>query len=217
MGEKINSVLLYGGTFDPIHMGHLISVSAVADHIHADRIILVPSAVPPHKQSQHISTFEHRYTMAELAVAGDSRFRVSDCESHRQGPSFTIDTVQYFRNQYGSQVELCWLIGADSLGELPGWHQAATLVTMCRIVTARRPGWPTEADMERLSAAFDQARVDTLLADQYDTPLIDLSGTYIRQQVLLRRSIRYMVPTAVAEYIRQHGLYVDDQSAAFRP
>lgn len=144
--------------------------------------------------------------MAKLAVDGDALFEVSDVEFHRAGPSYTIDTVAEFRGRLGAGVELVWIIGADSLPELPTWHRIAELVKQVRIVTATRPGW-SPPPIETLSAAVGLEAAKGLFADCITTPAIDISATQIRTRVAKGQNIRYLVPPGVTSYIERNKLY----------
>lgn len=197
---------LYGGSFDPIHFGHLISARSIAEQLDLERIVLIPSARPPHKQGVTMTSAEHRLAMARTAVEGDPLFEVSDVELHREGPSYTYDTVGQFLNVYGEDAMLCWIIGGDTLPELPSWYRVAELVQRVRIVTATRPGW-TPPDPAILTPAVGSEAARSLLADSLTTPEIDISATDIRQRVRDGRSIRYMVPESSRSYIARHGLY----------
>jgi len=197
---------LYGGSFDPIHFGHLVSARAIAEHFNIQRIILIPAARPPHKTGPSVTPVEHRLTMARLAVEGDPLFEVSDAETLRSGPSYTIDTVDYFRVQCGPAVELFWIIGADTLPELAQWHRVAELLSRVRIVSAARPGWRTP-DLANLRSKVGDDPVDRLLRDCCPTPEIDISATDIRHRVQSNRSVRYFVPDHVIAYITAHSLY----------
>jgi nicotinate-nucleotide adenylyltransferase len=199
---------LYGGSFDPIHFGHLISARSIAEKLDLARIVLIPSARPPHKRDVVLSDVNHRLEMAKLAVAGDSLFEVSDVELHREGPSYTLDTVGEFRARLGAGVDMTWIIGADSLPELPTWYRIADLVTQVRIVTATRPGW-TPPPLGALMAAVGPERALALLEDCVPTPAIDISSTQIRERVLHQKSIRYMTPESVTSYIVSKGLYIN--------
>ncbi|HKQ47085.1 MAG TPA: nicotinate-nucleotide adenylyltransferase [Phycisphaerae bacterium] len=203
MSQRIG---LYGGSFDPIHFGHLISARSIAEQLGLARIVLIPSARPPHKRGVVLSDARHRLAMVKLAVAGDPLFEVSDVELHRAGPSYTIDTVADFRTRLGPEVELIWIIGADSLPELPTWHRIAELVTQVRIVTATRPGWKPPA-LEALAAVVGAVRAQALFDDCVSTPAIDISSTQIRERAAKKRSIRYLTPDEVTSYISKNGLY----------
>ena len=197
---------LFGGSFDPIHVGHLIAARAVAEEIGLSRVILIPSAHPPHKRSGDLAAADHRLAMTRLAVADEPGFEVSDVELQREGPSYTIDTVESFRRTLGSEAELHWIIGSDSLPELPTWHRVDELVDLCAIVTATRPGYETP-DLTHLTGPLSPAQVQRLRDTLCATPRIDVAATGIRDRVRCGRSIRYLVPEAVRDYIEQHGLY----------
>lgn len=197
---------LYGGSFDPIHFGHLISARCIAEEAGLERVILIPSARPPHKQGRVLTDPRHRLAMARLAVEGDPLFAVSDVELHRPGPSYTYDTVMHFHATYGASAELHWIIGADSLPELPSWYRIRDLAAAVTILTARRPGSPIP-EIEGLAAVVGGAVAQTLLAHCHETPEIDISSSGIRARVESGLSIRYLLPETIAGYISTAGLY----------
>jgi nicotinate-nucleotide adenylyltransferase len=198
-------VLLFGGTFDPIHHGHLIVSRAAAEELGCRRVILIPSARPPHKQGHTLSDGRLRLAMARAAVAGESDFAVSDWEMSQEGPSYTLRTVQHFQQEL-PDTELFWLIGMDSLAELHTWYRLPELVAACTFVTAARPG-DQPPDWNRLAGIVGPDAVAHLQDHVLATPAIDISATRIRQRVRDGRSIRYLVPPAVADYIAARGLY----------
>ena len=197
---------LYGGSFDPIHFGHLISARAMAEHFDLQRVILIPAPRPPHKPSEKLTFVEHRLAMTRLAVEDDPLFEVSDVECDRPGASYTIDTVDFFRARHGPQTQLFLIIGADLLPDLASWHRISDLVAAARIVSAARPGWQAH-DLAALRAAVGQDAVDRLVADCCRTPEIGISSTDIRLRVKSGRSVRYLMPESVAAYIEQQGIY----------
>ncbi len=197
---------LFGGTFDPIHIGHLISARAVAECLRLDQLILIPSAKPPHKHAEAVAEAGDRLEMVRLAIADEQAFELSDCEIRRAGPSYTIETVRHFRDRLAPEVELYWIIGADSLAELSIWHRIAELAELCQIVTACRCGFESP-DLSPLTGLLDPQQIKRLEAGLLATPLIDISATQIRRRVSERLSIRWLVPPAVARYIEQRGLY----------
>jgi len=204
--EKGKGVLLFGGTFDPIHHGHLIVSRWAAEQLGVARVVLIPSAVPPHKVGNQITDAQDRLRMAQLAVEGDELFEVSDCELQREGPSFTLDTVRYFRRLYHEDIKLYWLIGADSLPELAGWYEVKQLVDECMVVTAARPGSET-GDLSALGSVLEEEQIGRIRQHILNIPQIEISSTDIRARVRQGQTIDYLVPTAVADYIHKHRLY----------
>ncbi len=200
---------LYGGSFNPIHHGHLIVARSVAERLRLDRVILLPSARPPHKGDRTLLDASHRAAMVKLAIEGESLFQFSDFDLTREGPSYTIDTVTHFGKLLGAKVELFWIIGADSLTELTTWHRVRDLVDACHIVTAARPGWDA-IDWTGLRKVLSDAQVGALQAGILPTPRIDISSTDIRHRVCAGLSIRYLVPESVLMYIDRNSLYRED-------
>jgi nicotinate-nucleotide adenylyltransferase len=202
----VDKLLLFGGSFNPIHHGHLIVSRFAAEHLGCTRVILVPSAAPPHKQDQPLAPAADRVAMCHLAVADDPQFDLSDWETQQPGPNYTLHTIRHFQAVLGPAAELHWLIGMDSLHELGAWHRANELVEACTIVTAARPGFaPPERSV--LAERFSPPQIDRLLVHVVEGPRIDIAGTDIRARVRAGRSIRYLVAEAVRDYIQQHGLY----------
>ncbi len=204
---------LYGGSFDPIHHGHLIIARCIAERQSLDEVVFLPSASPPHKHAADLMDSAHRGEMVKLAIEGEAGFRFSDHDLKRSGPTYTIDTISYFQQLLGSNVDVFWIVGADSLAEMATWHRVRSLVDACRIITAARPGWD-EINVDPLRACLSQSQVDRLLGDVQQTPRIDISATDIRRRLGDGASIRYLVPDSVRGYIERNGLY---QSAANRP
>lgn len=203
MGARIG---LFGGTFNPVHIGHLIIARAALEHLGLERIVLIPSANPRHKSPEAVADTVDRLAMLRLAVADEPGFDVSACEIERPGMSYTIDTVAFFRKELSDRAELYWLIGADSLSELASWHRVDELVCMCRIVTAARPGWESP-DLSALTERVGERQVRRLRDGILPTPRIDISASEIRRRVRQGRSVRWLVPMAVAQYIDRRGLY----------
>ncbi len=197
---------LYGGTFNPIHNGHLIVARAIAEQLGLHRLIFLPSASPPHKPNERLLDPEHRAEMIRLAIADEPRFESSDFDLTRSGPSYTFSTVTHFRKVLGPEAELHWIIGADSLAELTIWYRVSALVDACRIVTAARAGWE-EIDWDELGDLLDEAQIGRLKAGVLDTPVIEVSSTDIRDRIHQGLSIRFLVPDCVAVYIEKHALY----------
>lgn len=202
----MGGVLLFGGSFNPVHIGHLIVARAVGEQLGADRVVLIPSAQPPHKHMAHLLEASHRLKMLRLAVRDDPCFEISDLEIQRTGPSYTLLTIQDYRQKLGKDTPLYWIIGADSLQELHTWYHVDELVRLCRVVTAMRPGFE-QPDLSALGEILSQEQIKQLKADVLPTPLIDISATDIRQRIAAGRSIRYLVPESVRKYIEDNGIY----------
>jgi nicotinate-nucleotide adenylyltransferase len=202
-----NGVGLFGGTFNPIHIGHLIIARSIAEHLSLSRVVLIPSANPPHKLGKNdLADAADRLEMARLACTGEKLFEVSDVEVRRAGPSYTILTVEHYRQLLGADMPLYWIIGADSLPELGSWYHFRELVDLCRIVAAVRQGFETP-DLSSLTPVLSPLQIDRLREDIIPTPRIDISATDIRRRIRDGRSIRFFVPDPVREYIESRGLY----------
>lgn len=199
---------LYGGSFDPIHFGHLIIARAIAEHLHLARVIFLPSATPPHKLTERLIDAHHRAAMVKLAIAGEPGFDISDFDLTRNGPSYTFHTVSHFQELLGEEAEVHWIIGADSLADLPTWYRVRDLVSDCRIITAARAGWE-KIPWDQLQSTFDEEQIAKLRGGILLTPIIEISSTEIRDRLRRGRSIRYLVPEDVRLYIERHRLYRD--------
>lgn len=197
---------LYGGSFDPIHVGHLIVARSVAEALDLDRVLLLPAAQPPHKDGGQLAAPHHRGEMVRLAIEGETRLGVDFWDLHRSGPAFTLDCVRHFRRELGPHAQLYWIIGADSLRELPTWHRVGDLVDACEIVTAARVDTrPTEWAAFRPLLTDEQ--ILRLRNGVLSTPTIEVSATEIRRRVHAGQSIRYLVPEVVRAYVEEHVLY----------
>ena len=194
---------LFGGTFDPIHNGHLHIARSFADELDLESVILLPAGDPYHKTTPRTAA-NHRLAMAEIAAQADSRLAVSDCDIVRQGATYTHDTVQIFRQHFPA-AELWLLIGMDSLLQLHTWHRWQNLVRQCRIAAASRPGSSlaqAPAPLQSwLAEALPQGRLHILQAEP-----LPISSSQIRQQLAAEHTSPD-IPPAVLDYIRQHQLY----------
>lgn len=191
--------LFFGGSFNPIHHGHLIVSRAVAETAGFGRVVLIPSAYPPHKPSSaEVAPAADRLAMCRLAAELSDVFAVNDLELGRRGPSYTIDTARALTA--GRTDRISWLIGADTLPHLPTWHEPDALLREIDFVVVARPGWVF--DWDGLSPALRQLRHNVVTA-----PLLDLSATALRRRVAAGLSIDYFTPPGVVDYIRTRGLY----------
>ncbi len=201
-------LVVLGGTFNPVHVAHLIVARHVAERFDAPRVLLMPTGRPPHKETP-LAAAEHRLAMLRLVAAADGLFDVSALELEREGPSYTYDTLVSLRRRIGEATELMWIIGMDMLAELPNWYRVAEVMALARLVTVARSPVPDNLDavLAALRRVGEASHVDQLARDILPTPLIDISSTDIRRRCREGRSIAYLTPGAVVEYIGAHGLY----------
>ena len=197
-----SKVAMLGGTFDPIHIGHLILAEEACDQLGLSEVFVVPAGNPPHKQDRRLAPVEDRLRMIDLAIAGNPAFRASRVDADRPGPHYTVDTVRIFQEQLAPDCELYFLMGYDSLAELPGWNRPEELVAACHLVALTRYDVPL--NWERLETALPGIRDRVTLLDM---PEIEIASHQIQERVRQGRSIRYLVPDPVREYIEEHALY----------
>jgi nicotinate-nucleotide adenylyltransferase len=192
---------LLGGTFDPPHIGHLILGEYAADALDLTHLLYIPAADPPHKQDEQKTPVEHRLAMLELALIDNPRFEISRVDVDRAGPHYSLDTVQIVQSQY-PDAELYFVMGGDSLRDLPTWHRPAEFIRRCKLAVMGRPGAEARPDMHEGILPGLAERVVMI-----DSPLIEISSTEIVQRVSEGRSVRYLLPDTVLAYIQQHNLY----------
>jgi len=197
---------LFGGTFDPIHLGHTIVAAEAVKHIGAEKIVFVPARRSPLKGFLPCASDEDRFAMIALAIAGDKNFELSDYELKRPEPSYTLQTVRQFQADYGSETSIYWLIGADSIDDLPHWHKITDLIDECNLSAMYRAGFAPPA-FSRFEQLWGRQRVEKLQRNIIQTSLIDISSTEIRNRLAHGLDATDMLHPAVAEYIHEHGLY----------
>jgi nicotinate-nucleotide adenylyltransferase len=191
--------LYFGGSFNPVHHGHLACARAVAEGAGFDQVVLIPNQQSPHKGGvADIAPAHDRLAMCRLAVACDPRFAVDDLELHRPAPSFTITTARQLSAR--GEPNVCWLIGADQVSFLPLWHDATALLAEVQFYVMARPGWSFNWSERPPAIQPLERRVVT-------APLMEISSTDIRRRVRAGLPVRYLTPTTVADYIEQHRLY----------
>lgn len=198
---------LMGGTFDPIHIGHLAVAEEARQVLGLDAILFVPAGHPPHKQADAVTPTEHRVAMVELAIADNPAFELSLVEVERPGPSYTVDTVDAL---VAAGDRLTVILSAETFAELPTWHEPERLFDAARVAVAPRWGYPAP-DPGWLAAAFPgrEDRVSYL-----EGPRLGVSSTALRARVAAGRSIRYLVPAPVAAYIAANNLYLERRPAS---
>ncbi len=196
---------VFGGTFDPVHLGHLVIAEQCREQAKLDEVWFLPSARPPHKARPDLTPFERRADMIQLAIAGHAQFRVSDIEKDRPGPSYTADTLAELRRQ---RPEVDWhlILGSDCLPDLAHWHEPLRVVAQAKLAVVARPGWPVWS-AEQLQNSLRLADDQRLHLQVVSVPLIEIASRDLRRRVAEGRSVRYMVPAAVAAYIADKGLY----------
>jgi nicotinate-nucleotide adenylyltransferase len=193
---------ILGGTFDPIHLAHLMMAQAAQETLALDRVLFVPAGDPPHKQGA-ISPAYHRRAMVELALAGSPEFELCPVDLDRPGPHYSTATVELIRRQHNLSADDCFfIIGGDSLLDLPEWHNPAALVSLCRLAVMHRPGYqPDTTALERRLPGL------TGRLNWVPLPQIDLAASEIRNRVRRGQSIRFWVPEPVRHYIARYRLY----------
>ena len=201
---QVRRLGIMGGSFDPIHIAHLLMAETVREALSLDRVLFLPTGTQPLKQDTQATPAEHRVAMLELAIKSNPTFALSTVDIDRAGPSYTADSLEQLRKEWGRREEtaMWFIVGSDALLNFPKWHQPERVIAQARLAVVRRPTFdadlaPMEAAVPGLSAAIDWV----------DAPLIEVSGTDIRKRVAEGLSIRYRVPDAVRDYIASHGLY----------
>jgi nicotinate-nucleotide adenylyltransferase len=196
---------LLGGTFNPVHSGHLALAQSAFEGYDLDKVIFIPCRKPPHKDTAPLVPAEHRLAMLEMAIEDDIRFEMSRIEIEREGPSYSIDTVSWFAGQYPGQ-ELLFIIGADTLPELHLWKDIGKLLEICRFISFERPGTDTELlTPERIK--LPEPWPDKLLGDLSKGMRFEVSSSELRYRIAEGFSIKYLVPQSVEMYIAEHSLY----------
>jgi nicotinate-nucleotide adenylyltransferase len=192
-----------GGTFDPVHNGHMMLAEAALSHLDLKQVIFIPAGHPYFKTSQPVTAAIHRLRMVEMAIAGKPHFRLSDVEVKRGGVTYTVDTLRELKDSLKPRDELFFIMGRDSLKELPLWRRPLELISLCRLVVVPRAGCP-KPDLTALEKEIPGLSQRLVMLDE---PQIDISSSGIREKVRNGADIRELVPESVADYISENGLY----------
>jgi nicotinate-nucleotide adenylyltransferase len=210
MGDALRRVGLLGGTFDPIHLGHLRLAEDAVEQLGLDEVLFVPAPNPWRKAGRSISPVQHRLRMVQLAVAGNVRFTCSEVELRQAGPTYTADTLAALQAELGQDTALHFIMGADALLDLPHWHEPGRIIALARLAVAARQGaaLPPFTQLERLVPGISAA------IERIDMTPLPISSTQLRGLAASGRSLRYLVPDAVAGYIKEHALYRRDSQPA---
>jgi nicotinate-nucleotide adenylyltransferase len=199
LDESVRRIGVFGGTFDPPHLGHLVAASEAAFRCGLSEVVFVPTGEPWQKHHLEVTDAAVRLAMTRLAIDPDPLFRVSTCDIARDGPTYAVDTVADVRAEYDHEVDLYFVIGADSLESLHTWHRVEELCKAVKFIALNRPG-------------HSRREVDTSFGVEVefiDMPAVDVSSTECRQRVREGEPVRYLVPRSVGKHIAEHGLYRD--------
>jgi len=197
---------LFGGTFDPIHLGHTTVAANVIKQINAEKIFFIPARRSPLKGFSPKASDDDRLKMIALAIANNNYFELSDYELKKPEPSYTLETVRKFQADYGSDASIYWLIGADSIDDLPFWYRITDLLDECNLSAMYRAG-AEPPDFTKCNSLWGPERIEKLQRNIIQTPLIDISSTEVRNRITLGQDVTDMLHPSVAEYIKKHGLY----------
>ncbi|MCD0447156.1 nicotinate-nucleotide adenylyltransferase [Glycomyces sp. A-F 0318] len=197
--ESVRRIGVFGGTFDPPHLGHLVAASEATFRCGLDEVVFVPTGDPWQKHHLDVTRASGRLAMTRLAVGSDPLFRISTCDIDRDGPTYAIDTVADVRAEYDHEVDLYFILGADSLENLHTWHRVEELCKAVKFIALNRPGY----SRKDVDTSFG---VDVQFIDM---PAVDVSSTECRQRVRDGEPVRYLLPRPVGEYIAEHALYRD--------
>lgn len=206
--EEKQSIGLMGGTFDPIHLGHLVTAEEVRIKFGLDKVIFVPSGHPPHKEAKDVSDPEHRYLMTVLATITNPYFNVSRVEVDRMQAerTYTIETIRFFHQYYEGKANLFFITGADAILEILSWKDYQELLSICSFIAATRPGYSLSKLEETIGEVCPEALCNIYVVE---IPAMAISSTFIRNRVSEGKSIKYLTPEAVTQYILKNGLYSD--------
>jgi nicotinate-nucleotide adenylyltransferase len=204
MAQRV--ILLFGGTFDPIHLGHAKVAGAAVKTLNAEKVVFIPAKCSPLKGFSPKAGDRARLEMITLAIAEDPVLAVSDCELQRPAPSYTLDTVRQFKQACGPDVSVHWLLGADGLDDLVHWHGIRELIDQCCLTTMYRAGYEPP-DFARFEGIWGPKRVEKLQEHVVETPLVDVSSTKVRKRLAAGDDVNGMLHPDVIEYIDRHQLY----------
>ncbi|MDD5659790.1 MAG: nicotinate-nucleotide adenylyltransferase [Actinomycetota bacterium] len=205
--KKDLKIGIMGGTFNPVHHGHLVTAGEALNQFRLDKVIFVPSGDPPHKNSREEIISEHRYLMTVIATSSNKNFFISRIEIDRKGKSYTIDTIKELKKIYGQSANLYFITGADAILEILSWKKTHEIIQLCSFIAATRPGYDISKIQELKKKLFKKAKNDIEKIFVMEVPALAISSTDIRKRVKEKRPIDYLVPEGVSNYILKHGLY----------
>ncbi len=206
-GTGNKKIGIMGGTFNPIHHGHMVTAQEALDQFSLDRVVFIPTGDPPHKVEDLLAHAEDRYLMTVIAISSNDSFFVSRAEIDRRGKSYTIETVKELRNTYGADAELFFITGADAILEILTWKNTDEIVTLAKFIAATRPGYDLSKIEGLKSTLFRSEKEADEGISIMEIPALAISSTDIRKRIKQGRPINYLVPEGVNNYIIKHGLY----------
>jgi len=195
---------ILGGTFNPIHYGHLLMAERARDALGIGKIIFMPTGIPPHKDIKEVASAEDRLKMVELAIEDNESFIISTIELDREGKTYTVDTLKEIKSAYGQDTELYFIIGADVVFDLLKWRSAGEVIKLCKFAAMQRPGYNKDEFHKQIKFLKDQYNASIEIVEM---PLIDISSSDIRGRLTHNLSIKYMLPDKVIKYIDKEELY----------
>lgn len=201
---KTSRIAVMGGTFDPIHYGHLVAAEAARFEFNLDKVIFMPAGKPAHKQEKQVTDAEHRYDMTVLATATNPYFEVSRIELDRVGITYTVDTIKALKKMLGVETEIYFITGADAILEILTWYNVEELLGLCDFIAATRPGFNKKDLEQKLVELKSKYHKDIFMIE---IPSLAISSTDIRDRIANGKSIKYLLPETVEKYIYQSGLY----------
>lgn len=196
---------IMGGTFDPIHLGHLFVAETALYNLDLDKVIFIPTGNPPHKNNQNIAIAHHRLIMTAVAINNNSKFELSNIEVMRKGESYTADTINQLLRQYGDNIELYFITGTDAFMEMDTWKDCAYLFRTMKTVVATRLGYDDESFNKKIHFLNKEYNANII---NMSIPILEISSSDIRERIRQKSSIKYLVTEGVEKYIRKHHLYV---------
>ena len=202
--SPIRKLAIMGGTFDPIHIGHLVTAEEVRHEFGIDEVLFVPTGHPPHKSHMNMTTSEHRYLMTVLATAENPNFKVSRLEIEREGITYTVDTIKELKKIYGDKVKIYFITGADAVQKILTWKSPEELLTLCDFVAVTRPGYQKH---ELIAYVEELKRKYEVNIHFLEVPALAISSSNIRERINEMKPIKYLVPAEVENYIKKYNLY----------
>lgn len=203
---NIQRIGIMGGTFDPIHYGHLVAAETVGYTYQLDQVIFVPIGTPPHKNQRQVSDAEHRYNMCLLATNSNPLFSVSDLEISREGVTYTVDTLKELKKRY-QRTEFYFITGADAIEQIESWKEPGKLLRLCSFIGVTRPSFNKKQLESQIS--FLQEKYEAKKIHMVEVPALAISSSQIRESTKGKKSIKYLLPESVEQYIYKYKLYIE--------